>query len=236
MLSNDELRRIVVTANDTSLEHLIAFVLHTVARSREVRSARWADFDFEKRLWTVRATETGITHVPPLSQGALRILASIPERTPFVFPTHYSIRSKAPHTGNPKARISVVCRKSGVSDWSLHDLRRTVRTRLPGIAVTPDVAERILGHTIGGTRRVYDTPRLRPAEDGRPRGLERRSPANRPSAGHDRAQTPRQRPRLRDSIAGERRRPERGAGRHRGVLEINCRGPPSQVPPAKPVA
>jgi hypothetical protein len=58
--------------------------------------------------------------------------------------------------GPPKAAISLVCARSGVAGWSLHDLRRTVRTRLPGLGVTPDVAERVLGHTIGGIRRVYD--------------------------------------------------------------------------------
>ena len=45
----------------------------------------------------------------------------------------------------------------GVCNWTLHDLRRTARTLLskcPG--VTPDVAERCLGHAIVGVRGTYD--------------------------------------------------------------------------------
>ena len=48
-----------------------------------------------------------------------------------------------------------------------HDIRRTVRTRLPGLGVSPDTAERVLGHALQGMRRVYDQhdylPETRPA-------------------------------------------------------------------------
>ncbi|HVO10360.1 MAG TPA: tyrosine-type recombinase/integrase [Vicinamibacteria bacterium] len=156
VLSNDELRRIVAAAKGTIVEHLVLLILHTAVRSSEARGARWADFDFEERLWTIRGTKTGITHILPLSQGALRVLASIPEEGEFVFPSHYTERSKAGHMGQPKEGVNLLRERSGISDWSLHDLRRTVRTRLPSLGVTPDVAERVLGHTIGGIRRVYD--------------------------------------------------------------------------------
>ena len=39
--------------------------------------------------------------------------------------------------------------------WTLHDLRRTARTILSRYA-TPDHAERVIGHIIGGVRGVYD--------------------------------------------------------------------------------
>ncbi len=68
MLSNDELRLIVPAAKGTSLEHVILLVLHTAARSADVRRARWTDFDFEERLWTIRETKSGI-HILPFSQG-----------------------------------------------------------------------------------------------------------------------------------------------------------------------
>jgi integrase len=156
VLSNDELRRIVPAARGTPLEDVLPLVLHTAVRSSEVRTAKWTDFDFEERLWTIRGTKTGITHILPLSQGALSIMAGIPQVSEYVFPSHYVRRSKAGCMGPPKAAISLVCARSGVAGWSLHDLRRTVRTRLPGLGVTPDVAERVLGHAIGGIRSVYD--------------------------------------------------------------------------------
>jgi integrase len=38
----------------------------------------------------------------------------------------------------------------------LHDLRRTARSLMSAVGVSNDIAERTLGHTIGGVRGVYD--------------------------------------------------------------------------------
>ena len=45
---------------------------------------------------------------------------------------------------------------SGVSDWRLHDLRRTARTLMSKAGVNADHAERALGHVIAGVRGTYD--------------------------------------------------------------------------------
>src|SRR5690606_5656473 len=48
--------------------------------------------------------------------------------------------------------------------WTPHDLRRTVRTGLTGwcVGVSPDDAERVLNHSIGGLRAVYDHADYKP--------------------------------------------------------------------------
>ena len=51
-----------------------------------------------------------------------------------------------------KARLDQL---SGVSDWTLHDLRRTVVSGMARLGVAPHVADKILNHqsgTISGTR------------------------------------------------------------------------------------
>src|SRR6478752_4088674 len=52
-----------------------------------------------------------------------------------------------------KAMLDAAC---GVTGWTLHDLRRSARTLLSRAGVAPDIAERCLGHAIGGVRGVYD--------------------------------------------------------------------------------
>jgi hypothetical protein len=56
---------------------------------------------------------------------------------------------------------------SGISDFRLHTLGTTVQTRLSELGVAPDVGERILGHTMGKIRSVYDkhdyVPQMRAA-------------------------------------------------------------------------
>ena len=44
----------------------------------------------------------------------------------------------------------------GVSDWTIHDLRRTARSLMSRAGVDADHAERCLGHVIGGVRGTYD--------------------------------------------------------------------------------
>src|SRR5215204_4447419 len=40
--------------------------------------------------------------------------------------------------------------------WVIHDIRRTVRTRLSGLRVPEPVAEMVIGHARRGLLRVYD--------------------------------------------------------------------------------
>jgi hypothetical protein len=40
--------------------------------------------------------------------------------------------------------------------WTIHDLRRTARSLMTRAGVSPDHAERALGHVVGGVRGVYD--------------------------------------------------------------------------------
>jgi hypothetical protein len=40
--------------------------------------------------------------------------------------------------------------------WQLRDLRRTARTGMSKLGVSPDVGELVLGHVLGGVRGTYD--------------------------------------------------------------------------------
>jgi integrase len=71
----------------TELEELVPLILFTATRSEEARSAKWADMDLERRVWTVPDVKQGATHVLPLSTGAMKVLADIKRAgSPYVFP------------------------------------------------------------------------------------------------------------------------------------------------------
>jgi len=52
-----------------------------------------------------------------------------------------------------KARLD---KASGVTGWTLHDLRRSARSLMSRAQVPSDHAERAIGHVIPGIRQVYD--------------------------------------------------------------------------------
>jgi integrase len=59
--------------------------------------------------------------------------------------------------GYSKAKVRLD-RLSGVSDWTLHDLRRTVVSGMARLGIAPHVADKILNHqsgTISGVAAVY---------------------------------------------------------------------------------
>jgi integrase len=194
--SNVELRTILEAVPGTELESLVPLILLTATRSEEARSARWEDMDLERRVWTIPDVKQGGTHVLPLSTGAMKVLADINRAgSPYLF----SAPTRAGYVDHPQKAVLKVRDRSGVSDFRLHTLRTTVRTRLSELGVAPDVGERILGHTMGKIRSVYDKhdyiPQMRAAMEAWGQALaalvsgEQRKDANvvpiRPCAGLD---------------------------------------------------
>jgi integrase len=131
----------------------IRFLLLTACRRNEAAGMTWSEIQGD--TWVIPRerykTDTDVTL--PLSGRALFTLATIPriQGCDFVFSTD----GRSPISGFStfKLRFDAAC---GVKDWRLHDLRRTARSLLSRAGVTPDTAERCLGHKIGGVRGVYD--------------------------------------------------------------------------------
>lgn len=152
--TNDEIRAILAAAPGTRLEHLIPLVFHTATRSQEARSATWSAIDFERALWAIPSEQAkGAKGNPiPLSTGALDALRAIPRSdSPYLFPQGDA------HVQHDQDSIEAVRAASGVQDFRLHDVRRTVATRLAAMGTLPDVIELILGHALPKLQRTYQT-------------------------------------------------------------------------------
>ena len=91
--------------------------------------------------------------LPPVANA---ILASVPERE-FYFGT----RTGGPYNswGYDKARLDarIKCVTGrALPRWTLHDIRRTIRTGLGRIGIQPHIAELVINHVKGGIQAVYD--------------------------------------------------------------------------------
>src|SRR5262249_28213718 len=107
-------------------------------------------------LWTLPTSrsKTKIEIVRPLSKGAQAVLTAQPRIGDYVFtPSAAPLRNFS----YPKRKLDTV---SGVSGYRLHDLRRTSRSLLSRAGVSPDIAERCLGHTFPAIRATYDRHRF----------------------------------------------------------------------------
>jgi integrase len=154
-LSDTEAATIWLAAPDNDYGRIVRLILLTGCRRDEIGSLKWSDIDTKERTITLPAerTKNKTAHTVPLSDTALAILKDIPRRAnrDFVFGIGqggYSGWSKS------KADLDAVVKLK--EDWTLHDLRRTVRTGLGKLGIAPHVAEAALNHLPPKLIRTYD--------------------------------------------------------------------------------
>jgi integrase len=155
ILDDDEIRRLwATTADGQSFSALIRFALLTSARRNEIAGMRRDEIDGDG-IWTLPAarSKTKTEIIRPLSKAALAILAGMPRIDGCDYPFTLNAASPLASFSDPKAKLDVA---SGVTNWRLHDLRRTARSLLSRAGIHIDTAEKCLGHSRGDIVERYD--------------------------------------------------------------------------------
>jgi integrase len=153
-LSDDELRAIwkAAEASGTAFGALVRFLLLTAVRRTE--AAGMCRDEVADGVWTVPAirSKSKRDHLVPLTAQAQAVLAEMP-----MIGDRFVFTSSGRHAiNNFSAYKSAFDKSCGVTGWTIHDLRRTARSLMSRAGVNPDIAERCLGHVIGGVRGTYD--------------------------------------------------------------------------------
>ncbi len=156
ILSDDELRTVWKATEkfeQPTFGRFVRFLLLTAARKSEAARMCWNEIEDED--WTLPASRNKVKLdlVRPLSLAVQALLSGIPkfDQCAFVF----TADAKRPIGGFSKFKASLD-RASGVTGWTLHDLRRTARSLMSRAGVQSDHAERCLGHVMPGIRGTYD--------------------------------------------------------------------------------
>jgi len=128
-----------------------------------VSNMRWEEIDGDD--WIVpEARHKGKgkgDHVVPLTDGLLALIGPR-QKAGFVFTsdggkTSFKGFSKAKAALDAKLReIRKGAGRKAMEHFTFHDLRRCARSAMSRANVPSDHAERVLAHTIGGVRGVYD--------------------------------------------------------------------------------
>jgi integrase len=133
---------------------LVRFLLLTGARRDEAGKMRRGEIEGD--LWKLPAerNKTKQDCERPLSSATQAVLLTLPNLGEMVF----SFDGVRPVGGLSRLKRELD-RASGATGWRLHDLRRTARSLMSRAGVNSDIAERCLGHAIGGVRGIYDRHR-----------------------------------------------------------------------------
>ncbi len=119
-------------------------LLATGQRREALAAMRWSDITPKDGVWTVPAdhTRTRHPHAVPLPALAAEILMGLPRGdSVYVFPSRDD--PGRPISGHARARQTAIAR-SGVSDWRVHDLRRTAAHAMARKGVSADVLSDLL--------------------------------------------------------------------------------------------
>jgi integrase len=155
--SADEMRSIIAAIAGTELADLVPLILYTGVRSGEARGASWSEIDLQARLWIISESrsQNAEPHPVPLSEGAMRVLRRrrVMSAGPWVFPAE----TREGYMDEPNWTIKRCKRVEGFpQDFRLHDLRRTVATRIAALGTLDPIVEAVLGHTPPGLKRTYN--------------------------------------------------------------------------------
>ena len=162
VLTDAELAAIWNVGGDGDFGAIVHLLILTGQRREEVAAMTWDEVDLEGATWRIggERTKNARVHEVPLASQAIDILRTINRRDgrALVFGSR-----KGPFSGWSKAKASLDARVSAAlgrsPPWRLHDIRRTVATRMADLGVQPHVIEAVLNHISGhkaGVAGVYN--------------------------------------------------------------------------------
>src|SRR5262245_53815374 len=149
VLDDKELRRVWLAAGEIGhpFAGIVKLLILTGQRRSEISDLHWSEIDLDDRALHLPAgrTKNARAHDVPLSAQALAIIAGLPRLVEVE-----RVFKRKPVMGftRPKARLD---KASGVTGWTLHDLRRTVASGLQRLGVRLEVTEAVLNHRSGST-------------------------------------------------------------------------------------
>jgi integrase len=154
-LSDEEAATLWNALPDDSYGRVVKLILLTGCRRGEIGGLQWSEIDTEARTITIPGSRTknGREHVVPLSDMALAIVEGLPrfEHRQAVFG-----RGQGGFGNWSKTKIALDKAANLKTPWTLHDLRRTVRTGMGMLGVQPHIAEAVLNHLPPKLVRTYD--------------------------------------------------------------------------------
>jgi integrase len=159
VLGDHELRRIWEVCGDDDFGRVVRLMILTGCRRSEAGGIAWPELDLERGTWTIpkERSKNGRTHALPLMPMAWDLICAVPQRMDRdqLFGERHSGGFSTWVAG--KARLDAKAKLR--EPFVLHDIRRSVATRMADLGIAPHVIEQILNHHSGhrnGVAGIYN--------------------------------------------------------------------------------
>jgi integrase len=156
ILNDNEIRALwqACSAVNGTFGALIKVLLLTAQRRAKVATMRWSDLTGDEWIIHAEEREKGTPGTITLPSMVLELIAAQPRiaGNPYVFPG----RGKGPFHSFSQRKQELDEQLPDMEPWVVHDLRRSARSLMSRAGVSPNIAERVLGHALPGVEGIYD--------------------------------------------------------------------------------
>lgn len=171
VLNDEELSAVWNALGDDPYSSIIKLLILTGQRRQEIGALRWSEVDFDRGVivFPGARTKNRRSHEVPLSSAAQAILRAQPLRSLLDGSPRDHIFGEGDYGwqawSQSKDRLDLRIREAWLDErnpmppWRLHDLRRTVVTRMAELGVQPHVIETVINHVSGhkaGVAGIYN--------------------------------------------------------------------------------
>ncbi|MGZ5838965.1 MAG: tyrosine-type recombinase/integrase [Croceibacterium sp.] len=161
VLNDQELAAIWSACRSDDHGRIIRLLILLGSRRAEIGGIAWSELDLEGAVWTLPAqrSKNGRAHSLPLMPMALSIIREVPRV--LGRDLLFGERAARGFTAFALGKRDLDAR-SGVRDWVVHDIRRSVATGMANLGVGPHIVEEVLNHRSGhkgGIAGIYNRSR-----------------------------------------------------------------------------
>jgi integrase len=157
VLSDAELAAVCGACQDDEYGRIVRLLILTGQRRDEVGAMAWSELDRDQGTWTIpgERTKNHRTHMIALPAAAWAIIDGVEQREGRDYLFGQVARG---FTSWVKSKAALD-KRMALAPWVIHDLRRTVATRLADLGVQPHVIETLINHVSGhkaGVAGIYN--------------------------------------------------------------------------------
>ncbi|WP_371220045.1 tyrosine-type recombinase/integrase [Orientia tsutsugamushi] len=136
------------------LKYFVYISLYTAARRNNVLSMRWENIRLEEGVWYIPETKNGESQTVPLINLLIEKLKQYPysSESELVFPRQ---RVNSGHLKSINVAWKRVCKRAGLKNLRIHDLRRTVGSWMAKFGISMAIISKLLNHNDPQSTKFY---------------------------------------------------------------------------------
>ncbi len=159
VLSDAELKAIWTACPDNGFGGVLKLLILTGQRKSEIGLLRWDEVHDEQIVFPPNRTKNGRVHVVPLSDPTHAILSQFRRDGRQCVFGRYDTGFQGWNAAKLALDAQITNAAKPLAHWTIHDLRRTVATRMAELGVPPHIVEAVLNHVSGhkgGVAGIYN--------------------------------------------------------------------------------